>query len=76
MKGEEETVANCSKQLGQRKKNIFHQNVEYVYTTGDKGSGIGCGRMVIVLLECKVEEDRSDTEGNVPEIEFKQIADI
>ena len=29
-------------------------------------------RIVIVLLECKVEGDRTDTEGAVPQMELKQ----
>ena len=42
---------NCSKQMGQRKENNGLRNV-FVLT-----------RWVTVLLECKVEGDRTDTEG-------------
>ena len=58
--------ANCSRQMGQHKKKIFHQM--FLCLRGGGGGGGGqrfvCQmQIVIVLLEYKVEGDRTDTEG-------------
>ena len=55
---------NCSKQMGQRKKAIFHQ-ILFVCLLFTKGwQRFVCRmRIVIVLLEYKVEGDRTDNEG-------------
>ena len=53
--------ANCSKQMGQRKKTIFHQMFLCLHEGLQR---FVCRmRIVIVLLECKVEGDRTDTMG-------------
>ena len=66
MKEEVESVAECLRQIvADRWASIRKRSFTKcfcVYTGGDKGS---CGQMqiVIVLLEYKVEVDRTDTEG-------------
>ena len=62
--------ANCSKQMGQHKNKIFHQMFLCLHEGLER---FVCRmRIVIVLLEYKVEGDRTDT-GAVPEMELKQI---
>ena len=50
--------ATCFRQMGQHKKKIFHEMFLCLH-------GASCVRCncVIVLLEYKVEGDRTDTEG-------------
>ena len=53
--------ANCSKEMGQRKKKIFYQMFLCLHEGWER---FVCRmRIVTVLLECKVEGDRTDTEG-------------
>ena len=53
--------ANCSRQMGQRKKHIFHQMFLCLHEGGQR---FVCQmQIVIVLLEYKVEGDRTVTEG-------------
>ena len=53
--------ANCSRQMGQHKKNIFHQM--FLCLHGGWQRFVCQMQIVIVLLEYKVEGDRTDTEG-------------
>ena len=53
--------ANCSRQMGQHKKNIFHQM--FLCLHGGLQRFVCQMQIVIVLLEYKVEGDRTDTEG-------------
>ena len=61
--------ANCSRQMGQHKKKIFYQMFLCLHGGGGGGGGVTNLRfvcqmqIVIVLLEYKVEGDRTDTEG-------------
>ena len=53
--------ANFSKQMGQRKKTIFHQMFLYLHEGGQR---FMCWMwIVIVLLEYKAEGGRTDNEG-------------
>ena len=53
--------------MGQHKKKIFHQ-MFFVFVCQMQ--------IVIVVLEYKVEGERTDTEGALPEMELKQIVEI
>ena len=57
--------ANCSRQMGQHKKKIFHQM--FLCLHGGEGGGgqrfVCQMQIVIFFLEYKVEGDRTDTEG-------------
>ena len=53
--------ANCSRQMGQHKKKIFHQM--FLCLHGGWQRFVCQMQIVIVLLEYKVEGDRTDTEG-------------
>ena len=67
--------ANCSRQMGQHKKKIFHQM--FLCLHGGSQSFVCQLQIVFVLLEYKVEGDRTDTDrGAVPEMELKQIVEI
>ena len=62
--------ANCSRQMGQHKKKIFHQMFLCLHGRGGGGGGGGgeqrfvCQMQIVtVLLGYKVEGDRTDTEG-------------
>ena len=58
--------ANCSRQMGQHKKKIFHQMFLCLHEGGGGGGGqrFVCQMQIVnVLLEYKVEGDRTDTEG-------------
>ena len=53
--------ANCSRQMGQRKKKILDQM--FLFLHEGRQRFVCRMQILIVLLECKVKGDRTDTEG-------------